>query len=136
MPPEIGAAGASFDRPHRAEERRQAPCHRRGRRKRGCASPAGRRARRIPLLPSGPWLRAASGPLRQLARKGVGHLTSSSLEHPRAAKDREAPARQFSLLRLWKGKVTWLEVIERMVRPERFELPTFWFVARRSIQLS
>ena len=24
----------------------------------------------------------------------------------------------------------------RMVRPERFELPTFWFVARRSIQLS
>ena len=23
-----------------------------------------------------------------------------------------------------------------MVRPERFELPTFWFVARRSIQLS
>ena len=25
---------------------------------------------------------------------------------------------------------------ERMVRPERFELPTFWFVARRSIQLS
>jgi hypothetical protein len=27
----------------------------------------------------------------------------------------------------WKGG---------MVRPERFELPTFWFVARRSIQLS
>jgi hypothetical protein len=25
---------------------------------------------------------------------------------------------------------------EEMVRPERFELPTFWFVARRSIQLS
>ena len=25
---------------------------------------------------------------------------------------------------------------ENMVRPERFELPTFWFVARRSIQLS
>jgi hypothetical protein len=25
---------------------------------------------------------------------------------------------------------------EKMVRPERFELPTFWFVARRSIQLS
>src|SRR5579862_388945 len=24
----------------------------------------------------------------------------------------------------------------RMVRPDRFELPTFWFVARRSIQLS
>jgi len=23
-----------------------------------------------------------------------------------------------------------------MARPERFELPTFWFVARRSIQLS
>ena len=23
-----------------------------------------------------------------------------------------------------------------MVRPERFELPTYWFVARRSIQLS
>ena len=26
--------------------------------------------------------------------------------------------------------------IEVMARPERFELPTFWFVARRSIQLS
>ena len=26
--------------------------------------------------------------------------------------------------------------LSRMVRPERFELPTFWFVARRSIQLS
>src|SRR5205807_9321099 len=25
---------------------------------------------------------------------------------------------------------------EGMARPERFELPTFWFVARRSIQLS
>ena len=25
---------------------------------------------------------------------------------------------------------------QEMVRPERFELPTFWFVARRSIQLS
>jgi hypothetical protein len=28
------------------------------------------------------------------------------------------------------------EGICRVVRPERFELPTFWFVARRSIQLS
>jgi hypothetical protein len=27
-------------------------------------------------------------------------------------------------------------VIEEMVRPERFELPTLWFVARCSIQLS
>ena len=27
-------------------------------------------------------------------------------------------------------------MIERMVRPERFELPTLWFVARCSIQLS
>jgi hypothetical protein len=25
---------------------------------------------------------------------------------------------------------------EKVARPERFELPTFWFVARRSIQLS
>jgi hypothetical protein len=25
---------------------------------------------------------------------------------------------------------------KEMARPERFELPTFWFVARRSIQLS
>ena len=24
----------------------------------------------------------------------------------------------------------------KVVRPDRFELPTFWFVARRSIQLS
>src|ERR1700692_2176313 len=27
-------------------------------------------------------------------------------------------------------------MIDLMVRPERFELPTSWFVARRSIQLS
>ena len=27
-------------------------------------------------------------------------------------------------------------IIDFMVRPERFELPAFWFVARRSIQLS
>jgi len=27
-------------------------------------------------------------------------------------------------------------MVEKMARPERFELPTFWFVARRSIQLS
>ncbi len=27
-------------------------------------------------------------------------------------------------------------IIRKMVRPERVELPTFWFVARRSIQLS
>jgi hypothetical protein len=27
-------------------------------------------------------------------------------------------------------------VLQRMVRPERFELPTSWFVAMRSIQLS
>jgi hypothetical protein len=29
-----------------------------------------------------------------------------------------------------------VEHIEEVVRPERFELPAFWFVARRSIQLS
>ena len=34
----------------------------------------------------------------------------------------------------YAGKV--LELNEKMARPERFELPTFWFVARRSIQLS
>ena len=28
------------------------------------------------------------------------------------------------------------EMKRKVVRPERFELPTFWFVARRSIQLS
>ena len=27
-------------------------------------------------------------------------------------------------------------IIDSMVRPERVELPTFWFVAKRSIQLS
>ena len=37
---------------------------------------------------------------------------------------------------LFEGKTTKLQVIEKMVRPERFELPTFWFVARRSIQPS
>ena len=26
--------------------------------------------------------------------------------------------------------------LSQLARPERFELPTFWFVARRSIQLS
>ena len=29
-----------------------------------------------------------------------------------------------------------LKLKDFMVRPDRFELPTFWFVARRSIQLS
>jgi hypothetical protein len=29
-----------------------------------------------------------------------------------------------------------MKVKEKVARPERFELPTFWFVARRSIQLS
>lgn len=29
-----------------------------------------------------------------------------------------------------------LQVIEKMVRPERIELPTSWFVAKHSIQLS
>src|ERR1700722_8129944 len=28
------------------------------------------------------------------------------------------------------------QVLDSLARPERFELPTFWFVARRSIQLS
>jgi hypothetical protein len=32
--------------------------------------------------------------------------------------------------------VAWSFKIKEMARPERFELPTFWFVARRSIQLS
>jgi hypothetical protein len=27
-------------------------------------------------------------------------------------------------------------VLDKLVRPERFELPASWFVARRSIQLS
>ena len=36
--------------------------------------------------------------------------------------------------RSWKMPI--LYVTEWMARPERFELPTFWFVARRSIQLS
>ena len=29
-----------------------------------------------------------------------------------------------------------LQVVEKLARPERFELPTTWFVARYSIQLS
>jgi hypothetical protein len=33
------------------------------------------------------------------------------------------------------GTATWMEE-RRVVRPERFELPAFWFVAKRSIQLS
>ena len=28
------------------------------------------------------------------------------------------------------------KLMNEMVRPERFELPTYWFVASRSIQLS
>jgi hypothetical protein len=29
-----------------------------------------------------------------------------------------------------------IKIKGKVARPERFELPTFWFVARRSIQLS
>jgi hypothetical protein len=29
-----------------------------------------------------------------------------------------------------------VQVLDKLVRPERFELPASWFVARRSIQLS
>ncbi len=35
-----------------------------------------------------------------------------------------------------KTEVETGKCLKNMVRPERFELPTFWFVARRSIQLS
>ena len=34
------------------------------------------------------------------------------------------------------GKVCQGKIGREVVRPERFELPAFWFVARRSIQLS
>src|SRR5713226_5837553 len=33
-------------------------------------------------------------------------------------------------------KISAAQVIDKLVRPERFELPASWFVARRSIQLS
>ena len=39
-------------------------------------------------------------------------------------------------LRSLPEKLSQIEERGRMVRPERFELPAFWFVARRSIQLS
>src|SRR5581483_5774473 len=47
-------------------------------------------------------------------------------------------ARFFAALRMTSTEKQMIqgEKQMRMVRPERFELPTFWFVARRSIQLS
>ena len=35
-----------------------------------------------------------------------------------------------------KGPSDWRGLFVSLARPERFELPTFWFVARHSIQLS
>jgi hypothetical protein len=40
------------------------------------------------------------------------------------------------LQRQWSGNNRSLKMEDLVVRPDRFELPTFWFVARRSIQLS
>jgi cytochrome c biogenesis protein CcmG, thiol:disulfide interchange protein DsbE len=52
--------------------------------------------------------------------------------------DSNRPGSSQSALRTMDAALSRRELgaLERMVRPERFELPTFWFVARRSIQLS
>jgi hypothetical protein len=49
-----------------------------------------------------------------------------------------SPLFRLTVLKRLKGTLRndSLQNLEKLVRPERFELPTFWFVARRSIQLS
>src|SRR5579872_4579638 len=64
---------------------------------------------------------------------GTIHLRQIRQNMARAGKPRPTTV---STTALFERKATELQVIEEMVRPERFELPTFWFVARRSIQLS
>ena len=45
-------------------------------------------------------------------------------------------AMNFALSEMTKITKTFVFLGKGMVRPGGFELPTFWFVARRSIQLS
>ena len=58
-------------------------------------------------------------------------------ETARGDTSRKSPARVF--LRQWGGRgiapTLWI-LPRNLARPERFELPTTWFVARYSIQLS
>jgi hypothetical protein len=61
----------------------------------------------------------------KLYQQSVPYIHQQSVIAPNAAAETRS---QFSCKPMKLGK--------EMVRPERFELPTFWFVARRSIQLS
>ena len=84
------------------------------------------------------WTTTARG-LRELASRPTGiapprKVSCSMTMAPARGSDRLASsgAPSFALSAKGGRKERW----DEMVRPERFELPTFWFVARRSIQLS
>jgi len=75
---------------------------------------------------------------RTCRSSGLGILTHSS----RARISPSSCKQSWTQFRCWtqwtqkRGRNFDWKCLKRMVRPERFELPTFWFVARRSIQLS
>jgi hypothetical protein len=65
-----------------------------------------------------------SGPSRFITQRAIPSPSDEALL--RVPYARFASVGMPVILKLWC----------EMARPERFELPTFWFVARRSIQLS
>jgi hypothetical protein len=76
--------------------------------------------------------------LRRLGYAGRNQFPASNLRFSDISSDRNELSTNPE-----RGNKRFAVVFERsclnrrkMVRPERFELPTFWFVARRSIQLS
>ncbi len=77
--------------------------------------------------------RSASAPLRPAAAPRVG----VQLGHRRpSCRTRLVSCREFELSSHAVRTNRWSSSQQALVRPERFELPTSWFVARRSIQLS
>ena len=88
-----------------------------------------------------------NGTPEDLQKQWIGHSslrttdryshTHQELEYRRLAGKQSWT--QFRCWTQWTQNEGWdfgWKCLKRMVRPERFELPTFWFVARRSIQLS
>ena len=77
---------------------------------------------------------AFGGNDEQLSAAGIQlKYASGKAGHNRRLRRRNDAASAAILL---PARMTEWEVFVRMARPERFELPTSWFVARHSIQLS